>query len=808
VHGPADLDIAVVTSHDRLHVWEWVKWLPHVAVADGPQLLSAESDIAQWARAHTSAGADPSRWAAMRAVGHLTMIVVDEPAWWHDRASPLRELLSDDDAPVRFVVLGASPEEVPAVCTTVLEERPSGGASLQRFLENSRLEGVHPFLADHRIATDVARRLASFDDPELPMTATSALPRELPLASLMGLDRADTGTISAHWHATRRGPSLSTPIGRVTDGPVDLVLDAGGLELLVIGAPDAATGTGSLLEGAIVGLAVNHQPDDVNVLAFDLSGRDTFATCAGLPHVVDVIVDPSTTIMHRALRCLRAEASRREAALGAHDAGSWAEYVARAEPPDVIPRLVIVLDEVAPPEADRAEFVVSLLDIIETGQRYGMHVICATRRPGAVDRTILAAARQTLSVLPETSPGEGLEAPWASGLPGSRISQEPTAAPPDGLPAVLPTFVPGRAVLRRGDRSSYLQTVTSVGPHLGAHSPRAVTAFVIGREPTPMERRLARANAAGPDRADDPELVRVVSAVAGAAAGLGQEQQRSPIPAPLPQHLALADLLERFPGDGVPFALEDLPDEQRQPPRWWQPGPVGGLAIYGGSADERTDVLTALAIGIATRAAADDVHLYVIGDREHPAIAALAALPHTGAVVGFGERARIEALVQHLDDEITRRADLADRGGGSVRVAASEPAVALMVDDLGHFRQQLRRLDDGDGILLDLERAIRDGAQYGICAVLTADAPRLVPLNLSTSLDKIVLPLDDPAELAVFGLSRADVTAEVRGRALRPAARSELQLAAPPNDIALAITELRAERAADRPPHMIPELQP
>ena len=176
-------------------------------------------------------------------------------------------------------------------------------------------------------------------------------------------------------------------------------------------------------------------------------------------------------------------------------------------------------------------------------------------------------------------------------------------------------------------------------------------------------------------------------------------------------------------------------------------------------------------------------------------------------MVGFGERARIEALVHHLDDEITRRADLADRGGGAVRVAASEPAVALMVDDLGHFRQQLRRLDDGDGILLDLERAIRDGAQYGICAVLTADAPRLVPLTLSNSLDKIVLPLDDPAELAVFGLSRADMTAEVPRRALRPAAHSELQLAAPPNDVALAITELRAEGATDRPPHMIPERQ-
>ncbi len=788
--GPADLDIAVITSMPRVHAWEWTKWLPHTTVLDDPQILSNEAEIRAWARSlppRPHGVPDPSP--------HLTIVVLDEPSWWHDRGSPLRELLADEGAPVRFVVLGGSPEEIPSSCATVLEERQGRGSVLECFSENLRVEGVHPFLPDESIAVDAARRLASFDDPE--RAETDTLTRELSLERMLGLDHPDGGTIAARWIAARGAPTLCARIGRSSAGIVECPLGDGALGLLVTGANDS--GTGVFLEGLIVGLAIDHQPDDLNFVLIDLSGRGTFAACADLPHTVEDVVDPAPNRLTRMLRCMRAEIALREQTMRDHGADSRSAYAELRDVP-TLPHLLIVLDEVAPSEPERSEFVASLLDIVADGTPCGVHIVAATHRPAAVDRSISSAARRRLSLrldaqsdVPETSP---------------------------------PRFVPGRAVLHDGDSITSLQTPDAFGATLGARSPHAITPFVIGREPGAMERRLMRLNALAPDRSDDPRLAGVVETIVEAATGLGQHEQRRPCLPPLPLELSLREMLDRFAGDGVPYALEDLPDEQLQPPRWWQPGPLGGLAIHGGSPSERTGVLLTLAMGIAMRSSAEDVHLYVLGDTAPDAdgvddevdgeidvevgsrLARLGSLPHTAAVIGLDDGDRIDALVQHLDEEITRRADLAEQWGGADRVAASEPAIAILIDDAGRLRDRLRRREGGDGILIDLERAIRDGGPYGICAVVTATESRFFPRTLPETFDRLVLGPDDPAELTTLGLSITDFSATVPGRALRPAGPSEVQIAAPPDDIAAAIVEIAAEPAVDRPPHPITPLGP
>lgn len=786
--GPADLDIAVVTSTARAHAWEWTKWLPHTTVHDDPQLLSSEAGVRAWVRSLPSRPRDaPDHEADVSR--HLTIVVVDEPFWWHDRGSPLRELLADEAAPVRFVVLGGSPEEIPALCVTVLEERQERGSVLECFSENLRIEEIHPFLPGESIAIDAARRLASFDDPE--RAATDDLTRELSLERMLGLDHPDSGTLAARWIAARGAPTLSARIGRSSDGLVECPLADGPLDLLVTGATDS--GTGVFLESLIIGLALDHQPDDLNFVLFDLSGRGTFAACADLPHAVEEVVDPPPNALGRVLRCLRAEIAFREQTLGAHGADSLSAYAALREVP-ALSRLLIVLDEVAPHEPDRSEFVASLLDVIADGARYGIHLVAATHRH--LDPSISNSFRRRLSLRLDATG----DVDWA----------------------VLPRFVPGRAVLREGDRVTSLQTPNTIGDTLGARSPHAITPFVIGREPTAMERRLVRLNARAPDRSDDPRLTSVVETIVDAAVGLGQQDQRNPCLPPLPIELPLSEMLERFEGDGVPYALEDLPDEQRQQPRWWQPGPHGGLAIHGGSRTERTGVLLTLAIGIAARSSAEDVHLYVVGDMAPDdgeaddgvddgvdgRLDRLESLPHTAAVIGLDDGMRLDALVQYLDEEITRRADLAEQWGGAQRVAAREPAIAILIDDVGQLRDRLRRHEDGDGILIDLERAIRDGGPYGICAVVTAPVSRFLPHTLPEAFDRLVLRPDDPAELAVLGLSITGFSATVPGRALRPAGPSEVQIAAPPDDIAAAIVDLSAEPAVDRPPHPITSPDP
>ncbi len=48
LHGPADLDIVVLTSPDRVAAWDWAKWLPHVGLDGPPAIWSSAHDIERW----------------------------------------------------------------------------------------------------------------------------------------------------------------------------------------------------------------------------------------------------------------------------------------------------------------------------------------------------------------------------------------------------------------------------------------------------------------------------------------------------------------------------------------------------------------------------------------------------------------------------------------------------------------------------------------------------------------------------------------------------------------------------------------
>ncbi|MDX2380774.1 MAG: FtsK/SpoIIIE domain-containing protein [Acidimicrobiia bacterium] len=767
-YGPADLDIAVVTSAARLPAWEWVKWLPHATVVDDPQLFGSEAELRAWIGALRTDGGGRhlAESTADSGLRHRTLVVSDDPALWHDRGSMLREMLAVEAIGAdhfRYIVLGGTPEEVPAICTTVLEERQQRGSVVERFTDGVRVDDVHPFLVPEGIAVGAARGIASLDDPEL--APVEHLPRSLSLEQTLALDQPDAGALAGRWIAHRDDAAPTARIGVTLAGdPLDLTFADGGLELLASGGPDA--GTGSFLESLLVAMAIERQPDDVNFLLFDLTGRFTFTPVAELPHTVGVWTDPSPAILRRCVRCLRAE------------------LVARRElDPQRRAHLFVVLDEAAP-EAGRSTFVAEVVDIIEQGARYGMHLIAATHRQNALDPSIVRAARRSLSFR----------------FDGAVDLDQ----------AALPRFVAGRAVFRDSAGATHVQTPSSFGTTLGAVSPHAITPFVIGRDQGAMERRLGRLNALAPDRSDDARLAAIVDTVGAAAADLGQDRQAQPCPAPLPTELTLAELLARHPGDGVPFALEDLPDEQRVAPCWWQPDAPGGLAVIGGSPRERTAALLSLALGIAQRTSADDVHLYVVGGRDdmpgaETPVAGLLALPHTAAVIGLDEGDRLDAMVQLLDDEITRRADLAEQWGGPERVVSGEPAIAILIDDVGELGNRLRRASDGDGILIDLQRVVREGGSYGICAFVTAASRGLLPQRLPDTFNVFALLPIEADEMRSLGLDDVHLSGAAPGRAIRVASRSEVQIAAPPEDVVSAIAQIGAEPALHRPPIEISE---
>jgi S-DNA-T family DNA segregation ATPase FtsK/SpoIIIE len=294
------------------------------------------------------------------------------------------------------------------------------------------------------------------------------------------------------------------------------------------------------------------------------------------------------------------------------------------------------------------------------------------------------------------------------------------------------------------------------------------------------------------------DLDRLVVAIAAASADLGQDEQRRPYPEPLPATLALRDFFDAHPGDGVPFALVDLPDEQRQVPSWWIPGSQGSLLVYGLAGAGTSSLLVTLALGMGDRYSADDVHLYCI-DADTSMLAPLAALPHTGAVVGIDEPERIQRLAVHLSGVLVHRKALAAQTTPAA-VRAAEPTIVVMIDNVGSLRQQLDERRDLENTWPLLEEVIRDGRSLGVCAVVTAKQERAVPTSLAAQLpDRLVMRLGDQTGYANFGFRPAEVPEFVPGRAIRPSDKVEMQLVEPPSTVGEAVAALGCDPARDRP---------
>ncbi|MET0663581.1 MAG: hypothetical protein ABWZ42_10665 [Ilumatobacteraceae bacterium] len=163
-HGPADLDVVVATTSDRIGRWDWLKWAPHVRRGGERSILATDSALRRWAEGLQSAR--PAR---------VTLLIVDDDERWNRGTSPLRAVVSSPPASVRLVVLCDRAEHAPASCRTVVAQEG----------QRASLTSVAPGGAAAP-PTGIAEFLPALVDPEIAAEATRSI------ACLVDIDRDDT----------------------------------------------------------------------------------------------------------------------------------------------------------------------------------------------------------------------------------------------------------------------------------------------------------------------------------------------------------------------------------------------------------------------------------------------------------------------------------------------------------------------------------------------------------------------------------------------------------------------------------------
>lgn len=611
--GPADVRITVVS--DRPDRWQCLNGLPNATLPDGTAAIVGEDEVMR-VLSELSGHGPPAA---------LHLLLTDQPALLATRTSPLRRALGDPtrDALVVVVPNAGESASVPHICHSALT---TTNGPLARWVPDVRRtmlpQSVRLLGVGMRTTARLVAAVRGLTDPEDSLGASSAIPRQLSLISLLEHNGALTASaIASRWAAGGHDPTPRSVVGVAADGIVDIDLARDGPHGLIAGTTGA--GKSELLRSLIAGMAASTPPSHLALVLIDYKGGATFDACAELPHVVGVVTDLDDQLADRALRSLHAELRRRESILRQHGAADITELRRRA-PSETLARLVVVIDEFAALVAEQPTFLDALVGVAQRGRSLGVHLLLATQRPsGVVSDAIRANTNLRLAL---------------------RLQDSADAVDVVGIaaPAHFPRHVPGRALLRLGtDDHITFQTAQCTAPSHG-----------------------------------ESDLVVLVRAIRDAARVAGIEPPPSPWLPPLPSILDRDDLR----GTETPvLGLVDDPDGQRTTPLRWSLCD-GRLAIIGSAGSGVTSTL--LTVVDQAMAAREDADVYVIDARGDARWAAVATHPRCGAVVELHERERLTRLLHRVRKPDSGTTLLVVDGLDALRRALDDPHTASEFDAL------------------------------------------------------------------------------------------------------------------------------
>jgi S-DNA-T family DNA segregation ATPase FtsK/SpoIIIE len=359
-YGPADLAIAVVTSRDRLEVWDWAKWLPHLRHNGLPELFSNELEVASWA---TRISATPGR--------RVLLAVTDSESWNHAGA-PLREVLINAPEHVAVFALCGDRSAAPVSASTLIELDPDapGRAALVHLSRATRIE-LRVGLVDLDLAADVARHLAPLVDPDLPIDS---------LADVAPVTPTLTQIVSAHDASNRWHSQLGRPASTVELGIGALVGAVVGIDLglnrgVVISGSTIAEAD-NIAEVIALSMGSTWSPDELSIVEVDHRRSSEFDATRRLPHFAGTFAGRGD---HAAERF---EAQLRRSIGSQESAGK---------------RLAIFVHEIAETELASPGLVTALTELVD--HTSGVHLVVTTAAPlTSLDATVMRVCPVEIAV--------------------------------------------------------------------------------------------------------------------------------------------------------------------------------------------------------------------------------------------------------------------------------------------------------------------------------------------------------------------------------------------------------------------------
>ena len=767
--GPADLTLGVFFDRGKEDEWSWTSWLPHTrqsGSSTGGRWISCDRDqsTAMLKNLHQSIDG---------LLSPELLLLIDSEVLTEGRDAPARELLGygrhvnnynqrENIHRVSGIVIASSTEQLPASCTVVIDVGEDAAATFtepekRRIIEDVIIGGIS--LED---ATITAHQLAQFDDPEL-IIPGAGLPGLVRLPELTGIGTPPTAQkIINTW---QKSTGYSTEIGVGDQGVYTLDLVKDGPHGLVGGT--TGSGKSEFLRSLVAGLAAHNDPTRLNFILIDFKGGAAFKACERLPHTIGTISNLDEQLANRALISLEAEMERRQRLFASVGEGvdNIIEYHA-TNPPEPMPRLLLVIDEFAMLAKDFPDVLTSLVSIGAVGRTLGVHMILATQRPaGVVNNDILANTnlRVALRVQSKEDSSNVIEVPDAASIERSQM---------------------GRAYIKLGQTDiTPIQTALVTGfSGVVERDPiemRSTSVFGIPSAPRALPK---------PKKTDANDLDNLIDAIVEA----NHEQRYAPPRKVWPEALGdnlplngfekpLYGIDEPAPADGdtpivgtvqgstVFFGLADIPEDQVQVPAGWDTN-VSNMFLVGTPGSGTSTGLASMALTLCLNTPPDQFDMLVL-DLGPGSLAPLKNLPHVSAYVGPGEGAkeRQTRFLRHLMVELERR--------------RSNPTNArkliILIDGYGTLRDEFMEYT-GTDYLGAFHRVYSEGPALGMHFMMATSRLKGIPAVVSdVTQQRWLFHLSDSYDYTTYRIRGTDIPAAVPGRCVDSDTIRQIQVAIP-----------------------------
>ncbi|MGW7666483.1 FtsK/SpoIIIE domain-containing protein [Streptomyces sp. NPDC054775] len=798
LHPPSDVAVRVLTDESGERWWRFARWLPPDRLASqGVQQVRISRDSAARTR-HLAEAAliIRERQRSVKGAGSLLgdtalVIVLDDLSALHSAEWAEEALRDGPDVGVYVICLAENEKQLPTWCRSrvvrdgaaAVFSDGSGAADTTKETQ-FRPDGIEPAQLG-----GMARLLAPLRDlsPRRPAAAAERL------LDLLDMDPPTADGITSRWAGTP--PSAAVVLGGSSSRPFVLDLRTDGPHALVAGM--VGSGKDELLCTWLASLAVANRPDELNLLFVHHDNGEPFGPVAQLPHTVGVHTGLDGYSAARGLAAFTAELKRRQELIkkeaGARDFEQYVVIRATGADLPLLPRLLVVVSDLAALQEELPEFVSGLIGAARRGPELGVHVALATHRPSeAVTPDVLefAPLRVVLRLADPVDSELLISTPAASWLDPSRQEFAYVGRSTGELELVR--------CVRLGERHGGL----SGRPH----HVRIHRADWAGAQEPPTVRPPLQAS---PGSTELDELVR---SVREAAETLDLPEPHVPWLPPLPLSVQLSEALGQDapwpvrpqPGAQMPvvFGLRDAPETQCFQQATWDLEHDGHLLVSGDAGSGRTQLLLTLATAVAEQYSAQDVHLYAI-DCDAGALAPLADLAHCGAVVSPAtqpERTRrlIDKLVSTVRGRQERLARMGFRSLYTYRQQQRDgewlPYLVLLLDGWEEFCAWAGRSENTRCVtgLLDLLRDSRSG----MCLVITGGEK--VPAVDDDAMHATILLLkqNDRTKYERAWLSAASVPPVLgQGRALYARSGAEVQIALPDLPVQVTAAESQTRNA-------------